>query len=134
MRDIFLEPLFEAILDKTKFLKLRKPLLKRYTDSLFLFDLLTNATMPTEKHLIIVLSRFKYANNNEEVDNLYSNCSEFNITEALTKGKTDSSLFGIIKTRIVCLPVEQWFQKSKPRKCNLGKEQECWKDQVTGTG
>lgn len=56
-----------------------------YTDGLSLFDILTKATIPTKKSLMIDLFCVQNTYENDDIDSLFIIRTEHNLTDALTK-------------------------------------------------
>ena len=91
--------------DPSKMMKSHVPI-TALTDSLSLFDVITKATLPTEKRLMVDLQTVKELYKKGKLDNIWFIRSEFNPADALTKHKKDSFLETIIH------PIEQWVTRS----------------------
>lgn len=79
-----------------------------FTDSLSLFDVLTKATVTTEKRLMIDLKTVKDSYKCQEIENICHVRSEFNPADALTKVKRNLLLEQFLETNKLDHPVEQW--------------------------
>lgn len=82
--------------------------LSLFTDSKQAFDVITCATHPTEKRLLIGVAGLRESYNRREVSNLGLVTTENNMADAMTKLKCGSALDCLIKTGIDNTPVAQW--------------------------
>ena len=76
------------------------------TDSLSLFDVVTKATLTTEKRLMIDI-KVKDTYHRNEIENIGFIRSEYNPSDALTKVKPSSILEIILSSSQLIYPVEQ---------------------------
>lgn len=71
------------------------------TDGMSLFDVLTKASLTTEKHLMIGLQAFKDLYKNMEIDHTAYVKSEYNIGDPLTKIRNNSILLRLLSTSML---------------------------------
>ena len=81
------------------------------TDSLSLIDVVTKATLTTEKRLMIDIRVVKDSYHRNEIENIGFIRSEYNPADALTKVKPSSILEIIMSSSQLIHPVEQWIQR-----------------------
>eukprot|EP00170_Pyropia_yezoensis_P006154 contig_25038_g6173 len=82
--------------------------LSLFTDSKQVFDVITRATHPTEKRLLIDVAGLRESYKRREVSNLGLVTTENNMADAMTKLKCGSALDCLLKTGIETTPVAQW--------------------------
>eukprot|EP00170_Pyropia_yezoensis_P005437 contig_22078_g5451 len=79
------------------------------TDSKQLFDVITRASHPTEKRLMIDVAAAREAYNNQEISNVGLLKSEHNAADGLTKPHHCTALERIMSTGEDNNPVQQWI-------------------------
>lgn len=82
-------------------------MLQMHTDSFSFFDIMTKATVPSEKRLMIDLACVKDAYNTEETDNISFTRSEYNAADALSRHRNVTILNDNVKKSWIRYPVEQ---------------------------
>ena len=92
--------------------------LTMYTDSLSLFDVLTKASMTTEKRLMIDIQCIKDFSRKMEVDDIAYVKSEYDIADPLTKIRLDSILIDTLRSNKLNHPVGQWMNRGKVSKAH----------------
>eukprot|EP00171_Calliarthron_tuberculosum_P004827 IDg4827t1 len=89
--------------------------LKMFTDSKQLFDVITKASYPTEKRLMIDILAVREAYNTFEISNVGLISGTSNPADALTKPNFSSSLMNIILHAQDKTPVLQWIFRAGPK-------------------
>lgn len=86
----------------------RKTFVYIYTDRLSLFDVMTKATVTSEKKgVMIAFSSVKSAYNNDELGKRFFTRSQYEPADALTRHGTASMMYEILKTSRTQNPLEQ---------------------------
>eukprot|EP00168_Porphyra_purpurea_P016741 TRINITY_DN552_c0_g1_i1.p1 TRINITY_DN552_c0_g1~~TRINITY_DN552_c0_g1_i1.p1 ORF type:complete len:862 (-),score=144.43 TRINITY_DN552_c0_g1_i1:471-2858(-) len=80
-----------------------------FTDSKQLFDVVTKASHPTEKRLLIDIAAARQSYNRGELANVGLVLSGNNIADALTKVSGCNALDALLRTGVDRTPVEQWI-------------------------
>lgn len=80
-----------------------------FTDSKQLFDVVTRASHPTEKRLLIDVAAVREAYNRQDLSNVALVASKHNMADGLTKPKPCDALERFLTTGIGTTPVEQWI-------------------------
>jgi hypothetical protein len=84
-----------------------------FTDSLSLFDVLTKATVPREKRLMIDLMAIKCAYKNGELETIAFIRTQHNPADVLTKVMNPTVLTNILETAKRQHVVDQWVIRPK---------------------
>jgi hypothetical protein len=96
--------------DLQAILKQKVPL-TLHTDSLSLFDVLTKATLPTEKRLAIDVLAIKDAYKNRELDTIAFIRTHDNPADVLTKKMSAEVLAKILRSAKLEHDVQQWVER-----------------------
>jgi hypothetical protein len=96
--------------DLQAILKQKVPL-TLHTDSLSLFDVLTKATLPTEKRLAIDVLAIKDAYKNREFDTIAFIRTHDNPADVLTKKMSAEVLAKILRSAKLEHDVQQWVER-----------------------
>lgn len=86
----------------------RRVPLNLFTDSKQAFDVITRATHPTEKRLMIDIAALRESYNRHEISYLGLVTTENNMADAMTKLKCGSALDCLLRTGVDATPVAQW--------------------------
>jgi len=82
--------------------------LNMFTDSKQLFDVVTKASHPTEKRLLVDIAAARQAYNRQDLSNVGLVASENNIADALSKARGCGALDALLRTGVDRTPVVQW--------------------------
>ena len=82
--------------------------LNMFTDSKQLFDVVTKASHPTEKRLLIDIAAARQAYNRQDMSNVGLIASDNNIADALSKVRGCGALDALLRTGVDRTPVVQW--------------------------
>ncbi|OSX76619.1 hypothetical protein BU14_0183s0011 [Porphyra umbilicalis] len=82
--------------------------LNMFTDSKQLFDVVTKASHPTEKRLLVDIAAARQAYNRQDLSNVGLVASENNIADALRKARGCGALDALLRTGVDRTPVVQW--------------------------
>lgn len=89
-----------------------------FTDSKQALDVITRATDPTEKRLLIDIAGLRESYNRQEISNLGLVATEDNMADAMTKLRCGGALDRLLSTGIDSTPVVQWvIRPPKVRPC-----------------
>lgn len=86
--------------------------LNLFTDSKQVFDVITRATHPTEKRLMIDVAALRESYNRHEISYLGLISTENNVADAMTKLRCGSALDCLLRTGVDATPVAQWVVRS----------------------
>ena len=86
------------------------------TDSLSLFDVITKATVTTEKRLMMDLNAVKEAYQKHDIMIIGFIRSQFNPADALTKKMTSHILDHMLLHSKIENPIEQWIERPRATK------------------
>lgn len=98
------------------------------TDSLSLFDVVTKATVTTEKRLMIDIQVVKDSYHRNEIEHISFIRSEYNPADALTKVRPNSILESIFSSSRLIPTVEQWIQRQ------WNEQNDCFPFKVASVG
>jgi len=82
--------------------------LNMFTDSKQLFDVVTKASHPTEKRLLVDIAAARQAYNRQDLSNVGLIASDNNIADALSKARGCGALNALLRTGVDRTPVVQW--------------------------
>lgn len=82
--------------------------LTHLTDSKQLFDVVTKASYPSEKRLMVDVAAAREAYNRQDLSNVYLIASNDNISDAFTKRDGSPALETLLRTGVDATPVIQW--------------------------
>jgi len=82
--------------------------LNLFTDSKQLFDVVTKASHPTEKRLMVDVAAARQAYNRQDLSNVGLIATDNNIADALTKVRGCGALDALLRTGVDRTPVVQW--------------------------
>jgi len=95
------------------------------TDSKQLFDVITRASHPTEKRLMVEIAAAREAHNKHEISNVDLLKSEHNVADGLTKPRPCAVLENVLRTGRDNNPAQQWIIRtaaaSKPSEEEKGE-------------
>lgn len=83
-----------------------------FTDSKQLFDVVTKASHPTEKRLMVDIAAARQAYNRQDISSVGLIASEHNLSDAMTKPRCGPALDTFLRTGVVHTPVVQWVNRS----------------------
>ena len=89
----------------------RKIPISMFTDSLSLFDVVTKATITTERRLMIDIAGVKQAYKAKEIHTLGFIRTNYNVADALTKVKACDAMRKTLRTGKLEHPIEQWVER-----------------------
>ena len=82
--------------------------LAMFTDSKQVFDVLTKASYPTERRLMVDVAAVRESYNTYEISNIGLVSGKDNPSDALTKPNFGAPLMRILQENEDCTPVTQW--------------------------
>lgn len=92
------------------------------TDSKQLFDVVTKASQPTEKRLMIDIAAARQAYTRHDISNVALIASDDNVADAFTKVNASSALTNLLRTGYDHTPVIQWVLRPPATKRSPGLE------------
>ena len=110
--------------DLEKILKKRIPL-QMYTDSKFLFDVITTASSLREKRLLIDIAVVKEAYYKQDISQVGHIFSDQNPADALTKPSNCPALNSVLDTGQLKLEINQWVVRNSDINSSTSRKEGC---------